>query len=174
MQGFSQNRNEPVHINSRSLEVQDRKKMATFVGDVHLTQGDTTLTCQTLIVYYDQSAMPGKDPGMVQAQPGGTGGQQQIQRLVAKGDVVVTQKDQTATGREGVFEMKTNMVTLEGDVVVTQGPNVVRGDKLIVDLTSGVSHMESTRGNGRVEGLFLPSSQRDPKAPNAASTPRRP
>ena len=167
LQGFSQNREEPIHINSRRLEVQDKKKIATFVGDVHLTQGDTTLTCQTLIVYYEQNAASGKDTGMVQAQSGPAGGQQQIRRLIAKGDVVVMQKDQTATGNQGVFEMKTNIVTLEGNVVVTQGPNVVRGDRLVVDLTSGLSHVESAHGNGRVEGLFVPSSQSDPKAPNA-------
>jgi lipopolysaccharide export system protein LptA len=167
LQGFSQNRDEPIHINSRRLEVQDKKKVATFVGDVHLTQGDTTLTCQTLIVYYEQNAASGKDPGVVQAQSGPAGGQQQIRRLIAKGDVVVMQKDQTATGNQGVFEMKTNIVTLEGNVVVTQGPNVVRGDRLVVDLTSGLSRVQSAHGNGRVEGLFLPSSQPGPKAPNA-------
>ncbi len=167
LQGFSQNRDQPVHISSRSLEVQDKKKMATFQGDVHLTQGDTTLTCQTLIVYYDQSMSGG--PGMVQAAPPRPGGgQQQIRRLIARGDVVVNQKDQTATGHEGVFEMKTNTVTLQGNVVVTQGPNVVRGEKLTVDLTSGVSHVESGRGGGgRVEGLFVPSSQHGLTLPNA-------
>jgi lipopolysaccharide export system protein LptA len=163
LQGFSQNHNEPVHISSRSLEVQDKKRMATFLGGVHLTQGDTNLTCQTLIVYYDRSAAPGKDPGTTQAQSPTAGGQQQIRKLVAKGDVVVTQKDQTATGREGVFEMTTNTVTLEGNVVVTQGPNVVRGDRLVVDLTTGMSHVESAHGNGRVEGLFLPKEPTGPK-----------
>ncbi len=174
LQGFSQNRDEPVHINSRRLEVQDKKKVATFVGDVHLVQGDTTLTCQTLIVYYEQGAASGKESGMVQAQPGPTGGQQQIKKLVAKGDVVVMQKDQTATGNQGVFEMKTNMITLEGNVVVTQGPNVVRGDRLTVDLTTGVSHVESSHGTGRVEGLFLPSSAPGPKASEAKPADPKP
>lgn len=174
LQGFSQNRDEPVHINSRRLEVQDKKKIATFVGDVHLVQGDTTLTCQTLMVFYEQNTVSGKEPGMVQAQPGPAGGQQQIRRLIAKGDVVVMQKDQTATGNQGIFEMKTNTVTLEGNVVVTQGPNVVRGDRLIVDLTTGVSHVESARGNGRVEGLFLPSSQPGPKPSEAKASEAKP
>jgi lipopolysaccharide export system protein LptA len=167
LQGFSQNRDQPVHINSRSLEVQDKKKMATFLGGVHLTQGDTTLTCQTLIVYYDQSMSGTGGGGMVQAAPGGAGGQQ-IRKLIAKGDVVVSQKDQTATGRQGVFEMRTNTVTLEGNVVVTQGPNVVRGERLTVDLNTGVSHVEAARGNGRVEGLFLPGSQHVPEAATGA------
>jgi len=188
LQGFSQNRDEPVHINSKSLEVRDKDKIATFLGDVHLTQGDTILTCQTLVVYYDQDAVPGAAPGapvaqavkpggtMVQAgQPGAAGGQQQIRRMIAKGGVTVTQKDQTATGHEGVFEMQSNTVTLNGNVVITQGKNMVRGDKLTVDLTTGISHVESSQNHGRVEGLFLPSSQPDPHAPSGpGAAPKAP
>ena len=72
---------------------------------------------------------------------------------------MVTQKEQTATGEIGIFDMKTNTVTLTGNVVMTQGQNVLRGDRLVVDLTSGVSRVESGKnGHGRVQGLFLPAS----------------
>ena len=157
LQGFSQNRDEPVHITSRRLEVRDKDKIATFLGDVHVTQGDTNMTCQTLVVYYEQSAATGTAPTTLSTQ---AGGQQQVRRLLAQGGVVVNRKDQTATGHEGVFDMKSNTVTLEGDVVVTQCQNVVHGDRLTVDLTSGVSHMESGKSNQRrVEGLFVPGQQ---------------
>jgi len=157
LQGFSQNRDQPVKIDSASLEVRDKDKVATFSGDVHLTQGDTTMKCKTLVVYYEDNA---RSPTLKAAQPG-PGGQQQIRRLEAKGGVIVNQKDQTATGNNGVFDMKTNTVTLIGNVVVTQGQNVLRGERLIVDLTSGVSRVEG----GRVQGLFLPHSQHDLRLP---------
>ena len=93
----------------------------------------------------------------------GPGGQQKIKRLEAHGDVVVTQKDQTATGELGIFDMKANTVTLTGNVMMTQGQNVLRGDRLIVDLTTGVSRVESgKKGQGRVQGLFLPGSAGPP------------
>ena len=57
--------------------------------------------------------------------------------------MTVNQKDQTATGDKGLFDMKANTVTLEGNVVVSQGQNVMRGDRLVVDLTTGVSRVES-------------------------------
>src|SRR5262249_60541998 len=59
------------------------------------------------------------------------------------------------------FDMKTNTVTLSGNVVVTQGQNVLRGERLIVDLTSGVSRVEGGRG----QGFFLPHSQHDQRQP---------
>ena len=78
---------------------------------------------------------------MKSATPG-AGGASQISRLEAKGGVIVTQPEQTATGDTGLFDMKSNTITLLGNVVVSQGGNVVRGDRLVVDMTTGVSKVE--------------------------------
>ena len=54
LQGFSQNRDEPVKIRAISLEVRDKDRMATFSGDVHVVQGDTEMRCKPLVVFYDE------------------------------------------------------------------------------------------------------------------------
>src|SRR5262245_59081867 len=160
LQGFSQNRDQPVHIEAATLEVTDKQKQATFSGDVRVKQGDTGLRCKSLVVFYEQSGEPTDSGKTLQAASPGPSGEQRIKRLEARGGVVVTQKDQTATGELGIFDMKNNTVTLTGSpVVMTQGPNVLRGDRLVVDLTSGVSRVESGKnGQGRVQGLFQPGS----------------
>ena len=38
--------------------------------------------------------------------------------------------------------MKANTVTMTGNVVMTQCDSVLRGDRLIVDMTTGVSRVE--------------------------------
>jgi lipopolysaccharide export system protein LptA len=139
LQGFSKNRGQPVKIEAKTLEVRDKDKVATFSGDVHVVQGDTDLRCNVLVVYYEAGDKKGDD-------------QQQIRRMEARGHVVVVQKDQVATGERGDFDMRSNTVTLTGSVVVAKGENVLRGKKLVVNLTTGVSRMES--GGGRVEGVF--------------------
>jgi lipopolysaccharide export system protein LptA len=175
LQGFSQNRDQPVHIEAATLEVRDKQKEATFSGDVRVKQGDTGLRCKSLVVFYEQG---GEDATKTKAMPAaspGPGGEQRIKRLEARGGVVVTQKDQTATGELGIFDMKSNTVTLTGNpVVMTQGQNVLRGEKLVVDLTSGVSRVESGKnGQGRVQGLFQGSGPADPKAgASGAQLPR--
>ena len=68
---------------------------------------------------------------------------------------MVTQKDQVVTGETAVFDTKTNLVTMLGGVVLTQGKNVLRGDRLLVDMTTGVSRVQSD--TGRVQGLFQSS-----------------
>jgi len=174
LQGFSQNRDQPVHIEAATLEVRDKEKQATFSGNVRVTQGDTGLRSNTLVVFYDQGGENGSGGSMKAATPG-PGGQQKIKKLEARGSVVVTQKEQTATGDLGLFDMRTNTVTLSGNVVMTQGQNVLRGDRLVVDLTSGVSRVESGKnGQGRVQGLFLPGGAGPDLKPggNAVPAPR--
>ena len=51
MQGFSQNRDQPIQIEAAKLEVRDKKQQATFIGNVKVVQGDTTMTSKTLDVF---------------------------------------------------------------------------------------------------------------------------
>src|SRR5580692_5712402 len=181
MQGFSQNRDQPIQIEAASLEMRDKKKEATFSGNVKVVQGDTTMTSKVLVVFYESAAAPAAAPAgnakasakaapaPIQAATPGPGGSSQIRRLEAKGNVVVTQKDQVVTGDSAVFDTKTNLVTMVGGggpVILTQGKNVLRGDRLIVDMTTGVSRVESD--SGKVQGLFISSGQNGPTPPGTA------
>jgi lipopolysaccharide export system protein LptA len=175
LQGFSQNRDQPVHIEAATLEVRDKDKVATFSGNVRVVQGDTGLRCKSLLVFYeqgDEDGDKGKKGNSMQAATPGPGGEQKIKKLEARGGVVVTQKEQTATGDLGLFDMRANTVTLTGNVVMTQGQNVLRGDRLVVDLTSGVSRVESGKnGRGRVQGLFQPGSAGPDAKPGGIGMP---
>ena len=163
MQGFSQNRDQPIQIEAASLEMRDKKKEATFAGNVKVVQGDTTMTSKSLVVFYDSgpAAAPatptpalakGSKSAPMQAASPGPGGSSSIRRLEAKGSVVVTQKDQVVTGETAIFDTKANLITMTGGVVLTQCKNVLRGDRLLVDMTTGVSRVESD--SGRVQGMF--------------------
>jgi lipopolysaccharide export system protein LptA len=172
MQGFSKNKGQPINIEAERLEVRDKDKVATFIGNVQVIQGDTSMRCKTLVVYYDAGAAAKGETDKAKSAPRpsaqlGNTGEQKIKKLEARGDVVVTQKDQVATGELAIFEMDTNTVTMTGNVVLTQGQNVLRGSKLVVDMTTGFSRVESGSGkNGRVQGLFVPSGSHRPGAPD--------
>ena len=157
LQGFSQNRDKPVNIEAASLEVRDKDKVATFTGNVIVTQGDTILRCKSLLVFYEQEDAKETKGTMKAAKPG-PGGKQGIRRLEARGGVIVVQKDQTATGATGIFDMKKNTITLSGGVVIAQGQNVLRGEQLVVDTTTGYAKVE-----GKVSGLFSTNSKDDKK-----------
>ena len=97
MQGFSQNRDQPIQIEAATLEMRDKKKEATFSGNVKVVQGDTTMTSKTLVVFYESGpSAPANGKGGARAAPPlqsatpGPGGSSQIRRLKASGNVVVT------------------------------------------------------------------------------------
>lgn len=169
-QGISANRSQPVQIESTSLEVRDKSRMATFIGNVKMTQGDTIVQAKTLIVYYEDSSAPSAPPapgakaGPAIAGPGGS--QQKIKRMEAKGNVIITQKEQTASGDSGLFDVKANTVTLIGNVVVTQGQNVLNGERMVVNLDTGVTRVESS-GKAPVRGLVYPNAPNPVNAPTA-------
>ncbi len=177
MQGFSQNRDQPIQIEAATLEMRDKKKEATFAGNVKVVQGDTTMTSKTLVVFYDSASGAGGAPpanakaaaksGPIQSATPGPGGSSSIKRLEAKGSVVVTQKDQVVTGETAVFDTRANLITMLGGVVLTQCKNVLRGDRLLVDMSTGVSRVESD--SGKVQGLFIQGQGCGPATPGAGS-----
>lgn len=170
LQGFSQNRDKPIQIKSQSFELRDKDRKATFTGNVHVVQGDIIIRCKSLVVTYEPDTSAG---GAKAAQPG-PGGRSQISKLEAQGGVIVTQKDQTATGDSGFFDVRNNTVTLIGNVVVSQGQSVMRGERLVVDLTSGVSRVESGKSKGQVEMLIPQSSMNAAKPGAPQREPPRP
>jgi lipopolysaccharide export system protein LptA len=183
LQGFSQNRDKPVKINAAELEVHDKDKMAVFSGDVHLVQGDTDMRSSTLVVYYDDqppAPPPPKSGKGAKASAQITPQQnQQIKRVEAKGSVRVMQKSQNqiANGDEGIFDMRSNTVTMQGHVVISQGPQVLRGDRLTVNMNTGDSAMTCDTPKGqapcRVTGLFDPSAMKQGQGGGGLPTPGR-
>jgi lipopolysaccharide export system protein LptA len=176
MQGFSQNRDQPIQIEAASLEMRDKKKEATFSGNVKVVQGDTTMTSKILVVFYASGPQPplnaksaAKSAPPLQSAAPGPGGSSSIKRLEARGNVVVTQKDQVVTGETAVFDTKTNLITMLGGVVLTQCKNVLRGDRLLVDMTTGVSRVESD--SGKVQALVNQSSETGCGTPSALPGP---
>ncbi len=126
----------PIEITADELEVQQAQGIATFRGDVDAVQGELRLTADELTVHYGGAAGEGGD----------------IERVEARGDVVVRSVDDVATGDVGTYDLMTRQITLTGDVVLTSGGNVLRGRRLDVDLATGLATMRA--GDGRVRGLF--------------------
>lgn len=168
-------REQPVRITSVTLEVQDKKKLATFTGDVQVVQGETDLRCNVLVVYYDGDSSDAKSGNSAKSGkagpslPGGSGGNQRIRRMEAKGSVVMTQVDQRAIGDHADFDVLKNTMVLTGNVVVMRGDDVVRGRRLHVDMTTGIYRMENDPG-GRVEMLI---KSKAPQQPQTAPKPKR-
>jgi lipopolysaccharide export system protein LptA len=179
--GFSKNSDQPIDIESDVLVVHDAQKYATFKGNVKAVQGTTTLRSRELDVHYvgsgSDSLAKGPDTtgstpapttgaaaGTGDAKPSGVGlgtnNGTQISKIEARGEVVITSdQDQTTTSDWALYDVPAQLVTVGGNVVLMQGKNVLKGDRLVIDLKTGESRFEN-RGNtaagGRIRALFMP------------------
>jgi lipopolysaccharide export system protein LptA len=187
--GLSESSSEPIDIESDTLTVYDAQKYATFKGNVKAVQGTTTLRAAELVVHYVGGADKLTGKGAEPAQPAAPAPpatqaaapaaadskspEAQINKIEARGDVVIVSKDdQTTTSDWALYDVPAQLVTVGGNVVLSQGQNVLKGDRLVIDLKTGESRFENT-GNtaagGRIRALFMPKGA--PAQPADAEKP---
>lgn len=151
----------PIEITADSLEVVQEEQIATFAGDVDAVQGDLVLSADTLRVYYEGE---GGNVGVA------TGTASAIRKIEAVGDVIIASPEETARGDFGNYDVLGKLITIEGAVVLTRDDNVIRGQRLELDLVSGKSRMVGTDDTAvssdteeavgtRVRALFTPKQR---------------
>ncbi len=137
---------QPIEITADRLTVQQADGQAVFEGNVVAEQGDMALSAARLIVFYqlgDKDAAP----------------QQAIQRIEVEGQVKITSPTETATGDSGFYDVVGGKIVLTGNVVLTREANVIKGDRLQIDVARQVATMSTADpGKGRVRALFQPST----------------
>ncbi len=178
--GLGGDSKEPIKIDADKLDVLDKENKAVFTGKVVAVQGETTVRCSVMTVFYEgRSGGPGGAGAARAAGPAATpaaGGQSNdssIKRIECAGPVTVVSKTQAATSDNAVFDRANNVVIMTGNVALNDGPNITRGEKLTYNTVTGVANVETTRG-GRVQGFFVPNSETAKPGAPAAGTPARP
>nr|WP_093151137.1 LptA/OstA family protein [Aliiruegeria lutimaris] len=128
----------PVEVVADQLDVQRSEGKAKFTGNVVVTQGLMKLFGDVVDVEYAENAA----------------GDTEIQWVHAIGNVTLLNGVEAAEGDDAVYTVESGVVVMTGDVLVTQGENTMAGEKLTVQLETGVGQME-----GRVRVLFNPESE---------------
>ncbi|MEM7778287.1 MAG: LptA/OstA family protein, partial [Pseudomonadota bacterium] len=71
-----------------------------------------------------------------------SGVSQDLTRIRAEGNVVVlSENDQRARGDWAVFDVKANTITVGGNVELQQGRQKIRGDRLVINTTTGLTRI---------------------------------
>lgn len=129
-----------------------------FQGNVRVTNGPTTLTCERLMVIFQTNrttrpeigrpAAPARNPAS--GSPTNPAVSTKVERIVAETNVVVTQFDNRATGDRALYTATNDVLELTGRPVVmetTQGRLECR--KVVLD-----------RGQGKMTALSAPGPVR--------------
>ncbi len=158
--GLSAKTDQPIDIESDTLEVLDDEKRAVFKGNVKAMQGGMTLRSRELLVNYSGGE-------------GLSGSNSRITNIRADGKVMITtEKNQTATSDWALFDVTAQLVTIGGNVVLSQGENVIKGDRLVIDLKTGRSRFENegqVAAKKRVRGIFKPKQLEKPAQSDAGA-----
>ena len=135
---------QPIDIDADTLDVDDKKKTATFKGRVKAVQGEYVINTDELIATYEGDAGMALGPQPAGAATATAAAQQpktgaQLKQIISPRKVLIVAKDgQRATGNSAVFDPKTNMARLSGDVTLSRGEASTQGACALLDMNSGL------------------------------------
>ena len=142
----------PIDINADKLEIQQDKNLAIFTGNVIAEQGLIKLRAEQLKVWYRPSSEKRTTNDVTAGRT--------IFRIDAIDQVFVSSATETAQGDLGIYEVAKQRLTLTGAVILTRGANVLRGNKLVMNIATGQSQFSG----GRVHARFVsPKREKDAK-----------
>jgi lipopolysaccharide export system protein LptA len=146
----SGNSKEPIEIVADRMVTNNTERWADFTGSVKATQGQSTLTCDALRIYYEGDLLnPSK----------GKSTQESIQKIVATGRVHIVTEKYTADTERAEHVLATDVMTLTGaNSTVVSGKNTLTGSKIVLNRSTGNAEVES-RGSERVKAVFHQESK---------------
>jgi len=131
--------NAPIDVDAGRVEWRNADRLAVWSGGVKATQGRLTLEATTMRVATKPS-----------------GDSLQILRMDAEGNVRMTSPNERAEAKSGIYDVENRLITLIGDVVLNQGQSVLRGQRMVVNLTTGRTMLDPGKGaSSRVTGRFV-------------------
>lgn len=113
----------PVEITADKLEVLDREHKAIYRGHAKAVRDSTTLTCDTLTVFYSEA--------------------REVQRIEADGNVEAVDGDRHAWGDHADFDNATGVLKVTGSPRAQSGERKVTGDE--ITFTTGVDRLDVTK-----------------------------
>lgn len=151
-------KNEPIEIVADRMEAFQTKKMAVFSGNAEATQGDIKLKTDRLTIYYKDA---GRKKEKIGNQDVGTSGE--IDRIEAKGNVKITQKQMSATANEALYRQETAQIILTGNPVLQDGNNTIKGCRIVIFINENRGKVEQcdTGNTGRVTAIIQPKGKKN-------------
>ena len=145
----------PIAISADRMEADDPGGVVTFIDAVVARQGDMTISCDRMRVYYVNDPSKKDAASDVNAdgdgeKSGGSpfgGGSRQIDRVECDGNVKVVEGERMAVGRKALYLAKAlpRRIVLTGEARVWQGRDSLTGHQVTYYLDGQRSLVEGNR-----------------------------
>lgn len=119
------NKNQPLNITSNKVEIIRNKGEIIFIGDVIATQDEFTLYADKMTVKYNES----KDQKV------------NIDNIKATKNVKFVNQAIVATGDEGTYDVKKNIITMKKNIKATEKGITVYADEFSYDVNTGKTNI---------------------------------
>jgi len=138
-----------IVIRSNTLEMDNKQKVVQFKGDVNAEKDDFVITCEKMLVYYENSTAEKRGGDL------GTS----IKKIVATGNVKIKRaQGGVATADKAVYYQQDEKMVLTGRPIVKQGDDFVEGDIITTFLKEDRVVVESS-GEKRVKAMIFPKQE---------------
>jgi lipopolysaccharide export system protein LptA len=127
----------PIDIAAERFEVRDRERKATFLGAVKIRQGNLALDSDKVQVFYDRTSSVNPT----------------IKRVDAQGAVNFSSPSEKAKAAWAIYDVEQSQLTLGGNVNLSRGTDVVQGQRMEINLRTGVTTLD-----GGVSGSAKPGT----------------
>lgn len=148
------NSQEKIQITSDTLEANNKERSFLFKGQVKVVQGETVIDSDELFIRY----RPNEDTPQSQTPTGNN----KIERIEARGNVVILFDGRTAKSDKAVYLGDEEILQLIGDnSTVIDGPNKITGSKITLYRTEDRIKVESSPDNPkqRVTAIIFPDGE---------------
>lgn len=143
---FDLDSNTPIRVNADNARLDDSQGIATYTGDVEMSQGDIRLSADRVVLHRS-------DEGVRRIEANGQPARYQQPAVRGEGQT-------DARALNIVWSAEDNRVTFEREAVIEQDGNLFRGDVIHYDSVDRVVTAEGAAdqgdGGGRVEMIIQP------------------
>jgi len=145
--------NEPIRIDSDRLDAYNDQRLVVFSGNAVAVQGDKVIKSDKLLLHYKKGA--NEEQKVASKEVGKTG---DLERIEAKGHVILTQGERVVTGDEAVYFQDSQKIVMTGNAVMREKKNVIRGERIVVFVNEDRGMVESPQRK-RVTATIYPSEK---------------
>lgn len=130
-----------LDVEADQIRLKQKKGQAFLTGTVKVSQGSLVLTAKQIVVFYDMAE--GFD-------------NPSVQRLDATGGVKLKSPSETVESEWAVYDVEQRIVTLGGKVAYTGLDAAIKGERLELNLLTGLVKLDGQMQDGdqRVKGRF--------------------
>lgn len=137
---------EPINVKADSAKISDTTGISTYMGNVEITQGDTLLTGEKVVV----EAIGQKVRKITSEGHPGT-----FRQTREDGEVVYAEAENM------VYEVNVNKITLTNNARLTEADNTLSGDRIVFYTDTETISAESSGGNNRVNITIFPKTSEE-------------